>query len=713
MKHALLLVLLSFLCVQGGSARADWSADAKATRELQMRIQGLERTKPDLALAECRAFLEKHPDLEPFFALEVASTTADLCYRLKQVDTALKLCDWALETYKEDRDVGLALAAKARILTGEKRGAEAQELLEKEWERVAASRTEHLGPPVQALIAAIDAQGKRAEATKRVRELLSTNASLLDEWHQGTPPGWMYDRVTKDLLAGNHLDEALGWGKLYFVTCTPTRWGDERAALLLQRLWKIKEMSDRTFADFSAAMGDPTKPNPLAKVKLPELDREAMAACSEHPISYWGDRFGVLNALIATGRLREALFRAAGWYAERPGDSSAEWPKRVLKAAYVNPKPVQDYENYLKTKQGPNPLDELAKKLAAEGQGQDAAPAEQPAAAPKPAEQPAAPPVPQAAGRSQTLGYVKDAADDKRSLTGTGFAVSFDCPGDAHYVTGVRICATRTGTDPGRAKFHLYLLDEKMEVLADLPFPYTTIDTGDLRWYDLDVAGIDVPKQFSIGLDFRPDAQKAIHLGFNRVGKSHSSVGLPAKGYKPMAQPADWMVRVVVSEQARGAATSNTGTPAGAGTVAGAGTAAAVPGAGGGNSAVAGRTGAQTVGGKGTAAPAGQGGTQGAAEAAARPAGQVRVNPKDGAEMVWVPAGEFRMGMDTAELEALWKRMDWNPHVREHHTQQETPAHKVTLGGYWMYRTAVTFAQYQRFLQATGRAAPAQAQAVS
>ena len=65
------------------------------------------------------------------------------------------------------------------------------------------------------------------------------------------------------------------------------------------------------------------------------------------------------------------------------------------------------------------------------------------------------------------------------------------------------------------------------------------------------------------------------------------------------------------------------------------------------------------------------------------------INPKDGAEMVWVPAGEFLMGSTDDEG------------VRD-----ERPQRKVYLDGYWMYKTEVTVAQYRKFCEATNREMP-------
>ena len=59
------------------------------------------------------------------------------------------------------------------------------------------------------------------------------------------------------------------------------------------------------------------------------------------------------------------------------------------------------------------------------------------------------------------------------------------------------------------------------------------------------------------------------------------------------------------------------------------------------------------------------------------------VNPKDGAEMVWVPAGSFRMGSNEGQ-------------------ENEKPVHSVRLGGFWIYRHEVTNAQFDEFAKATG-----------
>lgn len=64
--------------------------------------------------------------------------------------------------------------------------------------------------------------------------------------------------------------------------------------------------------------------------------------------------------------------------------------------------------------------------------------------------------------------------------------------------------------------------------------------------------------------------------------------------------------------------------------------------------------------------------------------GSVLVNPVDGAEMVYVPEGEFLMGSDDEDA------MD-----------NEKPMHTVFLDGFWIYQTEVTNDQFTAFISAT------------
>jgi formylglycine-generating enzyme len=73
--------------------------------------------------------------------------------------------------------------------------------------------------------------------------------------------------------------------------------------------------------------------------------------------------------------------------------------------------------------------------------------------------------------------------------------------------------------------------------------------------------------------------------------------------------------------------------------------------------------------------------------AQAAPSPAPLVNPIDGAEMVAIPPGEFRMGSEKGD-------------------EDEKPVHTVKLRGFRIYKTEVTNAQYGKFLAATGHREP-------
>ena len=85
-------------------------------------------------------------------------------------------------------------------------------------------------------------------------------------------------------------------------------------------------------------------------------------------------------------------------------------------------------------------------------------------------------------------------------------------------------------------------------------------------------------------------------------------------------------------------------------------------------------------------------------------AGDVRINAKDGAEMVWIPAGEFLMGSTDEDIAQL---VHGNSKLKAEWLSDEKPQRKVFLDGYWIYKNPVTVAQYRKFCTSWGRRMPA------
>jgi len=80
-------------------------------------------------------------------------------------------------------------------------------------------------------------------------------------------------------------------------------------------------------------------------------------------------------------------------------------------------------------------------------------------------------------------------------------------------------------------------------------------------------------------------------------------------------------------------------------------------------------------------------------------------NQKDGAEMVYIPAGEFMMGSDTNEINSTWQKFGWDEKWKQY-AKDESPKHRVYVDGFWMYKYEVTVAQYRQFCQETERQMP-------
>jgi len=81
---------------------------------------------------------------------------------------------------------------------------------------------------------------------------------------------------------------------------------------------------------------------------------------------------------------------------------------------------------------------------------------------------------------------------------------------------------------------------------------------------------------------------------------------------------------------------------------------------------------------------------------------------KDGAKMVLIPAGEFEMGTDPAEIPELvkWLKNQGVSDAEASLFEDETPRHTVYVDAFYIDAYEVTNAQYKKFVQATGHKEP-------
>ena len=84
--------------------------------------------------------------------------------------------------------------------------------------------------------------------------------------------------------------------------------------------------------------------------------------------------------------------------------------------------------------------------------------------------------------------------------------------------------------------------------------------------------------------------------------------------------------------------------------------------------------------------------------------GDVWANPRDGMELVYVPPGEFSLGLSDRQIERLLK--DDPTADREWVFGDAQPQSILRTPGFWIGRTEVTNAQYLIFVRAVGHRAP-------
>ncbi len=149
------------------------------------------------------------------------------------------------------------------------------------------------------------------------------------------------------------------------------------------------------------------------------------------------------------------------------------------------------------------------------------------------------------------LSHVGKQAAGSKSLAGSGHAVQFTRPDTAEYLCAIEIFAARYGLPTAPEEdFHVYVLDENQKVIQAYPFPYSTIERGELEWYTLRLPAVKVPKEFYVALSFNPHQTKGVYVGFDHaIGATHSFTGRPTQELQPTADDLEWMVQVVLTSE--------------------------------------------------------------------------------------------------------------------------------------------------------------------
>lgn len=136
----------------------------------------------------------------------------------------------------------------------------------------------------------------------------------------------------------------------------------------------------------------------------------------------------------------------------------------------------------------------------------------------------------------------------KRSMAGGGHAVSFESPGEGWYLTAVGLYGSRYGYPaPPEEDFHVWLCDEKFQVISDFTFPYSLFTRAQPRWVEMPVEPTRLPAKFIICVGFNPQQTKGVYVHYDAKSSGNSLVGLPAGRTTPFEQ-GDWLIRAMAKQ---------------------------------------------------------------------------------------------------------------------------------------------------------------------
>lgn len=150
---------------------------------------------------------------------------------------------------------------------------------------------------------------------------------------------------------------------------------------------------------------------------------------------------------------------------------------------------------------------------------------------------------------SQLSGEPNELKNDDGTAAGRksfplGIASAFKVDSDDHYLTNVKIFASRYGLpQPPKEDFVVTLCDKDFKPIADFSFPYSRIEYGVADWVTLRLKPTKVPREFVICLNFHPTRTNGVYISHDAEGKS--LVGLPNKQAGSFSG-GDWMIRAIV-----------------------------------------------------------------------------------------------------------------------------------------------------------------------
>lgn len=163
-----------------------------------------------------------------------------------------------------------------------------------------------------------------------------------------------------------------------------------------------------------------------------------------------------------------------------------------------------------------------------------------------------------ASADTKLLKYDDGSQEDKRSMTGSGHAVRFECPdGKKWYVTGIRVHSSRYGTAQApNEDFQIVIASDDLSRRAKINKPYSLFEPGKEKWVRVNFDPVEVQGVFHVAVFFNPTRSKGVYVGIDSDAKpTHSSILLADDpGSKQSDLEGEWMIRAYVANKVDGEA---------------------------------------------------------------------------------------------------------------------------------------------------------------
>jgi hypothetical protein len=162
------------------------------------------------------------------------------------------------------------------------------------------------------------------------------------------------------------------------------------------------------------------------------------------------------------------------------------------------------------------------------------------------------------AAKTAMLKHDDGSQEDKRSMTGGGQAVRFECPDDeTWYLKAVSVHGSRYGT--GKApdeNFKVVVASDDLTLRQEIDKPYSLFKRGKEKWVRFSLDPVEVSGAFHVAVFFNPTRTKGVYVGIDTDSTpTHSAIVLASDPDKKQSDlQGDWMIRAYLTKEVDGKA---------------------------------------------------------------------------------------------------------------------------------------------------------------